>query len=92
MTYVLDASVAVAAMRDHEPFHAAALARCLPVFAGREDIVVPAIFDVEVTSALVRRGAEPARVAELLDRHLSARRLVTIGHRNDRRVEENGPA
>jgi predicted nucleic acid-binding protein len=81
VTYVLDASVAVAALRDTEPFHRDALRRCLPLFAGSEDIVVPAIFDVEVTSALVRRGAEPARVTALLERHFATRRLVTIGPR-----------
>jgi predicted nucleic acid-binding protein len=48
--YVLDASVAVAALRANEPFHADALRRCLPLFAGRDEIVVPALFDVEVAS------------------------------------------
>jgi predicted nucleic acid-binding protein len=78
---VLDASVAVAALRQREPGHAAALRRCLPLFAGRDEIVVPSIFDLEVTSALVRRGVAPDRVAAFFDRHLAARRLVTIGPR-----------
>jgi predicted nucleic acid-binding protein len=71
----------VAALRDREPGHAAALRRCLPLFAGRDEIVVPSLFDLEVTSALVRRGIAPDRVAAFFDRHLHARRLVTIGPR-----------
>lgn len=81
MKYVLDASVAVAALRSTEPSHAAALRRCLPLFSGRDEIVVPAIFDIEVTAALTRRGIEPAKVAEFLALHLAQRRLVTIGPR-----------
>ena len=81
MTYVLDASVAVAALRNGEPGHAKALHRCLPLFAGRDQIVVPSIFDLEVTSALVRRGITPDRVADFFAQHLASRRLVSIGPR-----------
>lgn len=86
MIYVLDASVAVAALRDGEPGHRAALRRCLPLFAGRDQIVVPAIFDLEVTSALARRGVAPDRLAAFFERHLRSRRLVTIGPRAVRAV------
>jgi predicted nucleic acid-binding protein len=79
--YVLDASVAVAALRAGEPGHADALRRCMRLFSGRDDIVVPAIFDIEVTSALVRRGIASDRVASFFERHLASRRLVTIGPR-----------
>jgi predicted nucleic acid-binding protein len=79
--YVLDASVAVAALRSGEPDHALALARCMPLFAGRDEIVVPAFFDVEVVSALVRRGANPASVARFFEKHFASRILVTIGPR-----------
>jgi predicted nucleic acid-binding protein len=81
VTYVLDASVAVAALRAGEPGHRAALGRCMPLFAGRDQIVVPAIFDLEVTSALVRRGITPDRVAAFFERHLASRQLVNIGPR-----------
>jgi predicted nucleic acid-binding protein len=81
MKYVLDASVAVAALRSNEPHHARALNHCMKLFSGRDEIVVPAIFDVEVTTALVRRGADPARVEAFLKQHLAARTLVTIGPR-----------
>jgi len=53
----------------------------MPLFAGRDEIVVPSIFDLEVTAALVRRGVGADRVAAFLARHLAARRLVTIGAR-----------
>ena len=81
MKYVLDASVAVAALRSGEPDHALALRRCMPLFAGRDEIVVPAIFDVEVVSALVRRGATPASVERFFEKHFASRTLVTIGPR-----------
>jgi len=53
----------------------------MPLFAGRDEIVVPSIFDLEVTAALVRRGVTPDRVAAFLARHLATRRLVGIGPR-----------
>lgn len=55
-TFVLDASVAVAAVRRAEPSHAAARARLALVLAGTDHAIVPATFDAEVTSALVRAG------------------------------------
>jgi predicted nucleic acid-binding protein len=80
-TYVLDASVAVAAVRKAEPGHRAALKRCMPLFRGQDEIIVPAIFDIEVTSALVRRGAAPRSVVRFLNQHFSSRRLITLGPR-----------
>jgi predicted nucleic acid-binding protein len=79
--YVLDASVAVAALRANEPFHADALRRCLPLFAGRDEIVVPALFDVEVASALVRRGVPSSSVDRFFEKHFATRRLITLGPR-----------
>jgi predicted nucleic acid-binding protein len=58
----------------------------MPLFAGRDEIVVPSLFDIEVTAALVRRGVAPDRVAEFFVRHLAARRLVSIGPRVARAV------
>src|SRR5262245_21690866 len=78
---VLDASVAVAALRNTEPSHAPALRRCMPLFAGHDEIVVPATFEIELTAALTRRGLEPSRIAEFLERHLAQRRSITIGPR-----------
>lgn len=81
MRYVLDASVAVAALRSHEPGHAAALRRCMPLFSGHDEIVVPAIFEIEVVSALVRRGAAPASVDRFFEMHFGSRRVAVIGPR-----------
>jgi predicted nucleic acid-binding protein len=48
MKLVLDASVAVAAARPIEVAHQAARQRIARVFRGEDDIVVPAIFPIEV--------------------------------------------
>jgi predicted nucleic acid-binding protein len=53
----------------------------MPLFAGDDEIVVPALFDIELVSALTRRGVETTRVAGFLTQHLAQRRLVTIGPR-----------
>jgi predicted nucleic acid-binding protein len=58
----------------------------MPLFAGQDEVIVPAIFDVEVVSALLRRGAAPASVARFFDRHFTSRKLVTIGPRTVRAV------
>lgn len=81
MRYVLDASVAVAALRKTEPMHKEAFRRCAALFSGDDEIIVPAIFDLEVIAALVRRGSEMTRVIQFFELHFSARRLVTIGPR-----------
>lgn len=81
MKYVLDASVAVSALRAQEPGHTAARARCDALFKRQDEIVVPVLFDVEISSALIRRGAPPAVVATWLCTYFAGRTLVTIGPR-----------
>jgi predicted nucleic acid-binding protein len=81
MRYVLDASVAVAALRPSEPRHADALRRCQPFFLGHDAIVVPAIFDVEVVASPLRRGVRTLTVSALFARHFATRKLVTLGPR-----------
>jgi hypothetical protein len=49
--------------------------RLATLLAGLDSIVVPAIFDVEVTSALVRGAAAIATVHEYLARDLAAREI-----------------
>lgn len=85
-TYVLDASVAVAAVRPKEASYAAASARLAALLAGADDIVVPAIFDAEVTSALVRGNASPTAVRRYVERDLAARRVITLGPRAARAI------
>lgn len=86
MKYVLDASVAVAAVRPIEPHSGAARNRLASLFTGDDEIVVPAIFDGEVTSALVRAGVPPAIVAAYLETDLAGRLQVTIGPRAARGI------
>ena len=81
MIYVLDASVAVAAVRRSEPGHLASRARLRRLLQGDDEIVVPVLFDVEVTSALVRAGVAPDDVATYLATDLAARAVVTLGPR-----------
>jgi predicted nucleic acid-binding protein len=81
LRYVLDASVAVAAIRNNEPSHAQALARCMAVSTGADEIIVPSIFEVEVVAALVRRGAPRSLAARFLEEHFGARNVVTLGPR-----------
>lgn len=84
--YVLDASVAVAAVRPNEPSHQAARARLAALLTGADAIVVPAIFDVEVTSALVRGHASSSAAQRYLELDLGAREIVTIGPRAARAI------
>lgn len=81
MTWVLDASLVVAALRKSEPAHAQALKCCTPFFSGQRTFVVPGIFDAEVTSALVRRGVKASRVQRFFRHYLRTRRLITLGPR-----------
>lgn len=85
-TYVLDASVAVAAVRPQEPSHGVSRARVASVLAGSDEIVVPVLFDIEVTSALVRGRASATSARDYLERDLAARQLVTIGPRAARAI------
>jgi len=78
---VLDASVAVAAVRPNEPHHLRARARVDAILTGRDELIVPAIFPIEVTSALARRAAwAPPQIATYVARLLARPcRLVNLG-------------
>ena len=39
------------------------------------------LFEVEVVAALVRRGADPTRVAQFFEQHFALRTVVTLGPR-----------
>jgi predicted nucleic acid-binding protein len=80
-SFVLDASVAVASLHPNEPGHAAARSRLQPVLAGVESIVVPAIFRVEVSSALARKRWEPIAIERFVDVILRGAQERTIGPR-----------
>jgi predicted nucleic acid-binding protein len=78
---VLDASVAVAAVRPKEPNYVAARTRVEGVLTGHDELIVPALFPIEVASALARRAAWPqAQIRRYIDGLLPApSRVVTIG-------------
>jgi predicted nucleic acid-binding protein len=58
----------------------------MPLLGGHDEVVVPALFDIEVVSALVRRGVAPASVERFFERHFATRTLVTLGPRAARAV------
>lgn len=93
MKLVLDASIAVAAARPTEPSHAAARARVAGVLAGNDEIVVPAIFPIEVAAAPARVGEPPTAVSTYVDTLMSvAAAVVTIGPVRARQIRDTAIA
>jgi predicted nucleic acid-binding protein len=80
-TYVLDASVAVSALRARDANHARAASYLAPLLQGIDSIVVPSIFDVEVVATLVRAGFAPADARRAADLFVGPARTVTLGPR-----------
>ncbi|HXQ28972.1 MAG TPA: PIN domain-containing protein [Gemmatimonadales bacterium] len=80
-TYVLDASVAVAALRASDANHARAVSYLAPLLQGIDAIVVPAIFDVEVVATLTRAGYAPSDARRAADLFVGSARMVTLGPR-----------
>ena len=78
---VLDASVAVSALRANDVNHARAASYLAPLLQGVDTIVVPTIFDVEVVATLVRAGYATADARRAADLFVSRARLVTLGPR-----------
>lgn len=87
MKYVLDASVAVASLRPNEPLHAAAVAFLSPLLKGRDAIVVPVIFRIEVASALARASFAKVQIDRFVDGFLANATVVTIGPKRARRIQ-----
>jgi predicted nucleic acid-binding protein len=87
LRYVLDASVAVAAARPQEPSYAAAFERVSRVLAGIDAIVVPALFRIEVASALARTRFEPRWIDAHVDQLLASATVVVVGPVRSRRVQ-----
>jgi predicted nucleic acid-binding protein len=79
MRYVLDACIAVAAMKPREPLHAEAKRRIERLQAGEDELVVPSLFTAEVASALTRNDVNPDRVAAFLSELLAEATVVTVG-------------
>jgi len=87
MRYVLDASVAVASLRPNELLHAAAVAFLSPLLKGDDAIVVPAIFRIEVASALARAGFTADQIERFVGAFLARATVVTIGPVRAARIE-----
>lgn len=80
MKLVLDASVAVAAVRPQEPFHTASRQRLKRILRAPDSIVVPAIFTVEVGAALARVGENPVAIRNWVNAFAEPpHEIVTIG-------------
>jgi predicted nucleic acid-binding protein len=80
MRLVLDASVAIAALRPNEPGYRAARARVRRIANGDDVAVVPSLFVVEVAGALARLGFDPAAIDTFLATLTSApNEVTTIG-------------
>jgi predicted nucleic acid-binding protein len=80
-TYVLDASVAISALRAADANHARAASYLAPLLQGIDSIVVPAIFDVEVVATLTRAGFAPSDARRAADLFVGPARTVTFGPR-----------
>jgi predicted nucleic acid-binding protein len=87
LRYVLDASVAVAAARPQEPSYAASFGRVSRVLAGLDQILVPALFRIEVASALARTGFEPKWIDAHVEHLLTSARVVVVGPVRSKRVQ-----
>jgi predicted nucleic acid-binding protein len=85
--YVLDASVAVASLRPNDPQHGAAVAFLSPLLKGLDTIVVPAIFRIEVASALARASFGAAQIDRFVQGFLANATVVTIGPKGAQRIQ-----
>jgi predicted nucleic acid-binding protein len=83
-TYVLDASVAISALRASDSNHLRAASYLAPLLQGSDSIVVPAIFEVEVVATLVRAGYAYADARRAADLFTGVARIVTLGPRGAR--------
>ena len=88
MRYVLDASVAVAALKPSEPGHQDAIRCVTQLRRGLHTIVVPSIFPAEVSAALTRSGFAADIVEPFVEDLLSCAELLTTGPRGARHIAE----
>jgi predicted nucleic acid-binding protein len=89
MRLVLDASVAVAAARPREPSHRAAQARVAGILRGEDELIVPAVFSVEVAAALARVDELAPAIRAYVDALLrAAARVVPLSPVAARRARE----
>ncbi len=88
MKLVLDASVAVAAARAGEPHHAPSRARVEGILAGSDELIVPALFGIEVAASLARVGLALPAIRAYVDAILAGATVVSLGPRASRQARE----
>lgn len=89
MRIVLDASIAVAAARPRELAHERSRLRVSRALRGLDDIVVPALFSVEVSASLARAGESLPAVRAYVESLLGAAALIVpLGPRAARQARE----
>jgi predicted nucleic acid-binding protein len=81
MRLVLDACIAVASQRPHEPLYAASRSRVDRILAGADELVVPSTFAIEVASALTRGRVPAGEVRRFVGLLLVNADILTIGPR-----------
>lgn len=87
MSYVVDASVGVAAARSDEPGHVDSRRFLRDCLRRRIELVFPPLFSIEVAAALNRRGADPAQVRRYVHSlTVIANRVVVIGPKAASRI------
>jgi len=87
MRLVMDASVAIAASRIHEPSSAAARARIGRALRRQDELVMPALFSVEVAGALSRRGEPEDKIRDYVLRLTSGpHQVIPLGVAKARRA------
>jgi predicted nucleic acid-binding protein len=87
MRLVLDASVAIAASRPHEPSSAFARARVGRALRRFDELVLPTLFGVEVAGALSRHGEPEGKIPDYIARLTSTPHEVIPVRRRPARVE-----
>ncbi len=87
---MLDASVAIAALRAGDANHARATSFLAPLLQGIDRIVVPSIFEVEVVATLVRAGYRPRDARRAADLFVVQGRSVSLGPRGARAAAGTG--
>ena len=73
-------------MKPSEPLHSVALARVLRINAGDDEIVVPAIFRIEVESALARGRVPDSIITSYVEELLATAEVVTIGPKTAQKI------
>jgi predicted nucleic acid-binding protein len=86
MRYVLDASVAVAFLRPTDANHPRVLKFMQKALSAPHDLLVPAIFRVEVAAALARASIGAGDVDRLMAVLLARAEVVTLGPKAARKA------